>query len=473
MKDNSEEDVASQWETAGYDGLMDFGIGTGVLPTFSDVFPHCASNPLSPAEAGVGGALQSFEITPTDSESPSSHNYRTRLQVGNTGKSLFPSNEAVDTSSAPSQQGQRRGYQTPTYDSDSEGSGRPHESEEARLERLIQTDAKTGLKVAKFREVFTRAILEYAQDQEKLTMSASVEHNSEHAQRIPILMQGTEYIGSEMQDPPYQLAKQLLLQVDRFCSDKGIIDANLQRQKFYELFQNLRRSNNRQLRIRIITGDLPIKDLVEMDAKELAPESLKKKREEEAEKYFKQQVILQEDPKASIIIKTHKGIETIAAPTLETKRLKAGGSKDPSPAPSPRGVHEDLMSSKIELVPSVPWAAEIPSSDEISPMLQASGAPTPPEGATNEGTLVSTPAFSAVEAKPWTELFEKADSLLQKARITELPPNPSEFSFTNTAERLMARLGWLQDQHLSRSKTSSEHYDGKPETVSCTTELIQ
>ena len=71
------------------------------------------------------------------------------------------------------------------------------------------------------------------------------------------------------------------------------------------LYNNLNDYRNSEIRFAILNLDLTHTDLVKMDAEALAPSSLKNRRIDRQNKYFKEQVLMKEDTK--IIAKTHKG----------------------------------------------------------------------------------------------------------------------------------------------------------------------
>ena len=71
------------------------------------------------------------------------------------------------------------------------------------------------------------------------------------------------------------------------------------------LYTNLIDDRNTELRISILLGDISPSKLAEMSSEELAPSSVKKRRIEQQNKYFKEQVLMEED--AKIIAKNHKG----------------------------------------------------------------------------------------------------------------------------------------------------------------------
>lgn len=151
-----------------------------------------------------------------------------------------------------------------------------------------------------------------------------------------------QFVGCDTVDPPGYLACALLMEIELFC---GLNEDQI-RPKFFDLYQNLKRENNKSLRQRILTGELPLNELARMDAKDLAPDTLKRKRQEEADKYMREQVILRHDPNSQIIIKTHKGIETLpakdypegspmanASPT-SSRNSSRHSSREPSPSRS-------------------------------------------------------------------------------------------------------------------------------------------
>ena len=89
-----------------------------------------------------------------------------------------------------------------------------------------------------------------------------------------------------------------------FSSNKEII-SNIYKRKLFTLITNLQDDRNTELRISILMGDITPMKLVEMNSDELAPSSVKKRRREQQNKYFKEQVYL--DGEIKIIAKNHKG----------------------------------------------------------------------------------------------------------------------------------------------------------------------
>ena len=77
------------------------------------------------------------------------------------------------------------------------------------------------------------------------------------------------------------------------------------KKKLLMLYTNLIDDRNTELRISILLGDISPSKLAEMSSEELAPSSVKKRRIEQQNKYFKEQVLMEED--AKIIAKNHKG----------------------------------------------------------------------------------------------------------------------------------------------------------------------
>jgi len=80
---------------------------------------------------------------------------------------------------------------------------------------------------------------------------------------------------------------------------------NNYKKKFRTLYSNLSDHRNYELRFAILNNDILPEELVKMQSEELAPSSLKSRRTERQNKYFKEQVLMKEETK--IIAKTHKG----------------------------------------------------------------------------------------------------------------------------------------------------------------------
>lgn len=68
---------------------------------------------------------------------------------------------------------------------------------------------------------------------------------------------------------------------------------------------NLYDARNHELRFAILNLDIPAEELVKMSSDQLAPSTVKNQRQERQEKYFKEQVLVNDE--AKIIAKTHKG----------------------------------------------------------------------------------------------------------------------------------------------------------------------
>ncbi|KAK6588721.1 hypothetical protein RS030_3486 [Cryptosporidium xiaoi] len=64
------------------------------------------------------------------------------------------------------------------------------------------------------------------------------------------------------------------------------------RQRRFELMSNLKRPNNPDLRRRILTGEMSVRDFVNCEVSELASDSVKQKRLVEQQKYFIKECIL-------------------------------------------------------------------------------------------------------------------------------------------------------------------------------------
>lgn len=89
-----------------------------------------------------------------------------------------------------------------------------------------------------------------------------------------------------------------------FFQNNEIINNNYKK-KFRTLYSNLSDFRNHELRCGILNNDILPEELVKMQAEELAPTSLRNRRIERQNKYFKEQVLMKEETK--IIAKTHKG----------------------------------------------------------------------------------------------------------------------------------------------------------------------
>ena len=77
------------------------------------------------------------------------------------------------------------------------------------------------------------------------------------------------------------------------------------KKKFQTLYYNIMDNRNSELRFSILNSEISPSELVKMSSEELAPSSLKSRRTEQQNKYFKEQVLMKGE--AKIIAKTHKG----------------------------------------------------------------------------------------------------------------------------------------------------------------------
>ncbi|PHJ18895.1 transcription factor s-ii central domain-containing protein [Cystoisospora suis] len=98
-----------------------------------------------------------------------------------------------------------------------------------------------------------------------------------------------------------------------FMAQHKGLDSRRQKQRFFELLSNLKRDNNQELRRKVLTGSISVNRLVKMESAELAPSFVRKEREEERERHFRQAILLHEAPAAALarLRKTHKGIEPV------------------------------------------------------------------------------------------------------------------------------------------------------------------
>eukprot|EP01054_Gregarina_sp_Poly1_P005726 Gregarina_sp_Poly_1__5725@NODE_300_length_9800_cov_150_504469_g259_i0_p2_GENE_NODE_300_length_9800_cov_150_504469_g259_i0NODE_300_length_9800_cov_150_504469_g259_i0_p2_ORF_typecomplete_len570_score103_38TFIIS_M/PF07500_14/2e14DUF5411/PF17424_2/0_31_NODE_300_length_9800_cov_150_504469_g259_i080289737 len=342
------------------------------------------------------------------------------------------------------------------------------------LQDSTSQHAKMWAKVEKLKEVFFKGLEEY----------------KACAEPLDALIPGLG--DTDSSEAAIKLSAAVIQAMDLYCYQSGM-DAKLERQKFHELFQNLKRDNNKELRFKIFKGEITIAQLVAMDAKELAPEALKRKRETESEKYFQQQVILKQDPKASVIRKTHKGLETVGGDeeTLIAKsseNKKSTASTPPSELEEMKVSEEDSAASQPHFLTTnaVPWQDEminlLEAQNEATPNelseAEASAEPpgkklrvgdyhhpmptmSPPETLAAEASSPSVfiekspstkspAAFTQLVFRPWESLAWNHQELFHKLRMTESPSDPADGSLHQEVTRLEERLTWLRLQSERR-----------------------
>eukprot|EP01053_Blabericola_migrator_P001272 Blabericola_migrator_1__1271@NODE_132_length_13257_cov_135_196133_g116_i0_p3_GENE_NODE_132_length_13257_cov_135_196133_g116_i0NODE_132_length_13257_cov_135_196133_g116_i0_p3_ORF_typecomplete_len590_score116_13TFIIS_M/PF07500_14/2_2e13ZirS_C/PF16583_5/0_42_NODE_132_length_13257_cov_135_196133_g116_i031944963 len=340
------------------------------------------------------------------------------------------------------------------------------------------SQAKMWAKIEKLRDVFFKGLEEYRNCSEPIDAL------------IPGLNDSTSADGA------LKLSALVIQAMDQYCYQSGM-DPRLERQKFHELYQNLKRDNNKELRFKIFKGEIPIEQLVAMDAKDLAPEALKRKRETESEKYFQQQVILKEDTTSAVIRKTHKGLETVGDDeglSINKQDLSksngtsssAGGEQsdaNASAGPASGNPNEGDQAPHFLATGPVPWQ------DEMANLLETqtqSAAPSPVKSNAEVDDSVEPPgkrarlgpelyvnapetdkaspgiypdkspstcspaAFTQLVFRPWESLAWNHKELFQKLRLTEAPCDPADGSLRQEVTRLEERLKWLKMQSEKR-----------------------
>lgn len=131
------------------------------------------------------------------------------------------------------------------------------------------------------------------------------------------------------------------------CYDR--YDRQQFKRKIFDIYTNLKRDNNKDLRRRVLTKEMSVEELVRADTLELAPDVLKRKREEEVEAHYRRNVILptmDQDPVDQVIaVATVEDIpEVPVEPTMEPEpstppedksaRLEDTGSEEGSSSDS-------------------------------------------------------------------------------------------------------------------------------------------
>ncbi|PFH35311.1 transcription factor s-ii (tfiis), central domain-containing protein [Besnoitia besnoiti] len=145
---------------------------------------------------------------------------------------------------------------------------------------------------------------------------------------------------SETEDPVARMLRGLRFSTGEACakavnaafmSQHRTLNSRRQKQRFFELLSNLKRENNQELRKKVLTGQISVNRLVTMESAELAPSFVRKEREEERERHFRQAVLLHETPVTALarLRKTHKGIE----PVLEDSDFLQSSPPASEPAP--------------------------------------------------------------------------------------------------------------------------------------------
>eukprot|EP00923_Selenidium_pygospionis_P061052 GHVN01107235.1.p1 GENE.GHVN01107235.1~~GHVN01107235.1.p1 ORF type:complete len:762 (-),score=182.06 GHVN01107235.1:648-2933(-) len=160
----------------------------------------------------------------------------------------------------------------------------------------------------------------------------------------------------EVHVQPRALVEDILRHVNEQMGPQG---SAARKQKLADLHVNLKRYPH--LRQLLLVGAMSAEALVKANTKDLAPQELKQKRELEQEKYFKENVVLEADPAAPLIRKTHKGDEFIV-PDSEAPSAIREVVKEPESAVIVRGE----MKSKKEDGRSDDSESDSDSSDSSS-----------------------------------------------------------------------------------------------------------
>ncbi|EZG44293.1 transcription factor S-II, central domain protein [Gregarina niphandrodes] len=262
----------------------------------------------------------------------------------------------------------------------------------------------------KFREIFRRGLCEYAVEKGRLPAGTDVEGTS--VEVVQAALEGEEYLGKGAVDAPLYISCVVVDALEQANEDRLWI-----RQKGYEIYQNLKRDHSVRHRVRIISGDLSVAALVSMDAKELAPESVKRRRREEEQKYLKEQVILT-DASPGTLKKTHRGLEAMHETPLDT----------PQGSLSPR--LEAVQDTKAYTETNTTFGNASFSVKLHWDTRQLGDCP----GATE---LLDNWNNSA-----WTELHSFAD-----LKLPHLPPNPYPCTREQVTTRLQRRYLWIKQRH--------------------------
>lgn len=110
----------------------------------------------------------------------------------------------------------------------------------------------------------------------------------------PYLLQGVEEVNKAM--PSFQMTEQELWNLThQICDaiyDNFNYDKREFKQKMFDIYANIKRENNHELRRKIVTGTMSVYDLIHADTRELAPHDLKRKREIALERHYLRNVIL-------------------------------------------------------------------------------------------------------------------------------------------------------------------------------------
>ncbi|KAK1443032.1 hypothetical protein BgAZ_305500 [Babesia gibsoni] len=244
--------------------------------------------------------------------------------------------------------------------------------------------------------------------------------------------------------------------------DYFIYDKREFKQKMFDIYANMKRENNQDLRRRVITGTMSVYELIHADTRELAPSDLKRKREKAIEQHYLRNVILApaqkyDEPSSEAAASTLLKATHISSPP-EKDETTSGEDDDEeddgdsvgtvsegflmSETSTPRSLHDDEGGGKLRKQKDGPIRS-YGSIDSKETDMEESLFPESEENQEN----VAEEATPAGEA-PWSEEpFLKPKKKVESDDVDTVrlpdPPDISDFTVDKVLLRLEKRLNTL------------------------------
>ncbi|GIX64061.1 transcription factor S-II central domain-containing protein, putative [Babesia caballi] len=263
------------------------------------------------------------------------------------------------------------------------------------------------------------------------------------------------------------------------CYDYYMSDRRAFKQKLFDIYVNLKRDNNHDLRRRVITQSMSVEELIHADTRQLAPADLQQRRKMEVERHYQRNVILPADGDGnektgatevappSSILSSAKSVERITTSASELSRNASWDSQD-SPSLFDESYAASSTDSKVdddeEYAQSDVESASVGAPDVSH---EAEQSPAQDKGAGDEDPSENTSVTETVEPaqsgqKP-EELEERKGSFQDDEAVTlffkrqkkvesddeeqrsrlPAPPDGSKFTLERTVARIEERIDLL------------------------------
>ena len=187
------------------------------------------------------------------------------------------------------------------------------------------------------------------------------------------------------------------------------------------LHNNLRNAENKQLRVDLLTGALPVPRLCDMSSEELAPEALQRERQRRFEQHAKSSTI--QAPTGVTLVKTKHGFREVLLGDAGAGVVLAAPEGSPNPPSAPASPEEEHAMDISDEDPAGDLFGETPQADDAD-ALEAKGSP-PKASASPQVTRLAPSATAAAAAAATRAPAAQSVSAQQPAQAPVLPPGQS------------------------------------------------